>query len=45
MVRAGLALADRKVSEDYLADEAAAKAAAVGVWGGVFNTPWEWRGQ
>jgi endonuclease YncB( thermonuclease family) len=45
MVRAGLALADRKVSEDYIAHEAAAKAAAAGVWGGTFNTPWEWRGQ
>ena len=43
MVRAGLALADREAGEDYLADEAAAKAAA-GVWGGVFNPPWEWRG-
>jgi endonuclease YncB( thermonuclease family) len=45
MVRAGLALADRKVSEDYVIHEAAAKAAAAGVWGGTFNTPWEWRGQ
>ena len=44
MVRAGLALADREPGEDYLADEAAAKAAAAGVWGGVFNPPWEWRG-
>jgi endonuclease YncB( thermonuclease family) len=45
MVRAGLALADRKVSKDYVGREAAAKAAAAGVWGGTFNTPWEWRGQ
>jgi endonuclease YncB( thermonuclease family) len=45
MVRAGLALADRKVAKDYVAHEAAAKAAAAGVWGGTFNTPWEWRGQ
>ena len=45
MVRAGLALADRKSSKDYVADEAAAIAAAAGVWSGTFNTPWEWRGQ
>jgi endonuclease YncB( thermonuclease family) len=45
MVRAGLALADRKAGEDYVAEEAAARAAAAGVWGGVFNPPWEWRGQ
>jgi endonuclease YncB( thermonuclease family) len=45
MVRAGLALADREVSEDYVAGEAAAQAAAAGVWGGTFNPPWEWRGE
>jgi len=45
MVRAGLALADRKAGEDYVVQEAAAKAAAAGVWGGTFNTPWEWRGR
>jgi endonuclease YncB( thermonuclease family) len=45
MVRAGLALADREVSEDYIAGEAAAQAAAAGVWGGTFNPPWEWRGE
>jgi endonuclease YncB( thermonuclease family) len=45
MVRAGLALADRKVNDHYVVHEAAAKAAAAGVWGGTFNTPWEWRGQ
>ncbi|HSA79726.1 MAG TPA: thermonuclease family protein [Geminicoccaceae bacterium] len=45
MVRAGLALADRKAGEAYLPEEAEAKAAAAGVWGGVFNPPWEWRGR
>ncbi|MCC2665543.1 MAG: hypothetical protein K0S35_3465, partial [Geminicoccaceae bacterium] len=43
--RSGLALADPEVTEDYRADQAAAKAAAAGVWGGTFNPPWEWRGQ
>jgi endonuclease YncB( thermonuclease family) len=45
MVRSGFALADPEVAEDYRADQAAAKAAAAGVWGGTFNPPWEWRGQ
>ena len=45
MVRSGLALADPEVAEDYFADQAAAKAAAAGIWGGTFNPPWEWRGQ
>jgi endonuclease YncB( thermonuclease family) len=45
MVRAGLALADRNASQDYVDEEAAAKAANAGAWGGTFNPPWEWRGQ
>ena len=45
MVRSGLALADPQLAEDYRAEQAAAKAAAAGVWGGTFNPPWEWRGQ
>jgi endonuclease YncB( thermonuclease family) len=45
MVRAGLALADPEASQDYVDEEAAAKAAAAGAWSGTFNPPWEWRGQ
>jgi endonuclease YncB( thermonuclease family) len=45
MVRSGLALADPEVADGYRAEQAAAKAAAAGIWGGTFNPPWEWRGQ
>ncbi len=43
LVRAGLALPDPHAGKDYLGDEAAARAAADGVWGGTFSPPWEWR--
>jgi endonuclease YncB( thermonuclease family) len=45
LVRAGLALADPQAGRTYLADQAAAKAAAVGVWGGTFSPPWRWRSE
>ena len=45
LVHAGLALADPKAGKDYMADQAAAKAAAAGAWGGTFSPPWEWRSQ
>jgi endonuclease YncB( thermonuclease family) len=45
LVRAGLALADPHDGKTYVADQAAAKAAAAGVWGGTFSPPWEWRSQ
>jgi endonuclease YncB( thermonuclease family) len=44
MVRQGWALAYRKYSTDYVADEASAKAEKLGLWRGQFVTPWEWRG-
>lgn len=43
LVRAGLALADRDVADDYVPLEQSAKAAAAGAWGGTFVPPWVWR--
>lgn len=43
MVTAGLALADRQQSGEYGDEEAAARAAGAGAWGGIFASPWEWR--
>jgi endonuclease YncB( thermonuclease family) len=43
LVRAGLALADRDVADDYVPLEQSAKAAAAGAWGGTFVAPWVWR--
>lgn len=43
MVAAGWALAFRRYSEAYVADEAAARAARRGLWAGEFDAPWEWR--
>jgi endonuclease YncB( thermonuclease family) len=43
MVRAGWALAWRRYSSDYIADEDAAKGAAEGLWRGKFIPPWKWR--
>ena len=43
LVRAGLALADRDVADDYVPLEQSAKAAAAGAWGGTFGAPWVWR--
>jgi endonuclease YncB( thermonuclease family) len=43
LVRAGLALADRRVGDDYVAAEQAARAARAGAWGGTFTPPWQWR--
>jgi endonuclease YncB( thermonuclease family) len=45
LVRAGLALADRDVADDYVPLEQRAKAAAAGAWGGTFVPPWVWRGR
>ena len=44
MVRSGYALADGP-EQRYLAEEAAARLAAAGLWSGSFQTPWEWRAQ
>lgn len=43
MVRAGHALAFRRYSEDYVAQEDDARAARAGAWAGSFITPWEFR--
>lgn len=43
IVRLGMALAYRRYSNDYVGQEASAKAARRGLWGGRFVPPWEWR--
>lgn len=43
MVRAGMAMAYRRYSKDYVGDEEAARAAAEGIWAGTFTPPWDWR--
>jgi len=43
MVRQGWALAYRKYSTAYVAEEADAKAQKIGLWRGQFVAPWDWR--
>lgn len=43
LARAGLALAYREYSSDYVDEEAEAQAARRGAWAGTFDAPWEWR--
>ena len=43
MVRAGLALAYRRYSNDYVDEETEAKSARRGLWAGEFTPPWDWR--
>lgn len=43
MVASGWAVAYRKYSLDYVADEERAHAARVGIWSGTFTMPWDWR--
>ncbi len=43
MVSVGLALAYRKYSDMYVADEEAARAEKLGIHQGPFIPPWEWR--
>ncbi len=43
MVVEGWAVADRRKSMDYAADEDAAKAAKRGIWASRFVIPWDWR--
>jgi endonuclease YncB( thermonuclease family) len=45
MARDGWALAYRRYSQDFVADEAAARAAKRGIWRSAFIMPWEWRAQ
>lgn len=43
MVRNGWAVAYRRYSESYIADEDAARKSKVGMWAGSFDMPWDWR--
>ena len=43
MVANGWAVAYRKYSLDYVADEERAKRARLGIWSGSFEMPWDWR--
>jgi endonuclease YncB( thermonuclease family) len=43
MAVAGLALAYRQYSNDYVDEEARARAARRGVWASTFTAPWDWR--
>ena len=43
LVEEGWAVAFRKYSLDYIADEAEARKAQRGIWRGDFEPPWEWR--
>jgi endonuclease YncB( thermonuclease family) len=43
MVRSGLALAYRRYSGDYVAEEDEARGAKRGLWASEFTPPWEWR--
>ena len=43
LVRAGLALAYRRYSYDYIDDETIARASKSGIWAGSFTEPWVWR--
>jgi endonuclease YncB( thermonuclease family) len=43
LVEAGLALAYRRYSQEFVAAEDAARRAAQGVWAGMFVPPWQWR--
>ena len=45
LVRAGLAVAYRKYSKSYVADEDYAKSLKRGMWKGSFVMPWDWRRQ
>jgi endonuclease YncB( thermonuclease family) len=45
MVREGWAVAYRRYSQDFVANEAAARAAKRGIWRSAFIVPWEWRAQ
>jgi len=43
LVADGLALAYRRYSRDYVAEETAAQAGGVGAWAGSFDRPEQWR--
>jgi len=43
LVRAGLAVAYRQYSNDYVSAEREAHSARRGLWRGQFDMPWDWR--
>ena len=43
MIKNGWALAYRKYSPDYIADENEARTSVRGMWSGTFIEPWRWR--
>jgi len=43
MVANGWAVAYRRYSRDYVADEDGARADRLGIWSGTFMMPWDWR--
>lgn len=43
LVRSGWALAYVRYSTRYVGEEAEARAAGRGMWGGTFQPPWDWR--
>lgn len=43
LVASGWAAAYRRYSVDYVRDEDAARDAALGIWSGMFDMPWNWR--
>tara|TARA_Y100000815_G_scaffold155691_1_gene141429 strand:+ start:1941 stop:2435 length:495 start_codon:yes stop_codon:yes gene_type:complete len=43
LVEEGLAVAYRRYSKEYVAEEDAARAAGRGMWQGRFDMPWDWR--
>ena len=45
MVANGWAVAYRRYSLDYAADEAAARPSGINIWSGSFAMPWNWRAQ
>ena len=45
MVANGWAVAYRRYSEDYVADEDAARRSRTNIWSGDFDMPWDWRAQ
>jgi endonuclease YncB( thermonuclease family) len=45
LVLNGWAVAFRRYSLDYVADEAAARRLHINIWSGDFDMPWAWRAQ
>jgi endonuclease YncB( thermonuclease family) len=45
MVLNGWAVAFRRYSLDYIADEDAARRSRINIWSGDFDMPWDWRAQ